>query len=43
MEAIFVESNLFEKFRSNYLSEDEFRELQLVLLGNPKAGAVILC
>ena len=41
MKAIFVESTIFEKLRSNYLSEDEFRELQLVLLTNPKLGSVI--
>ena len=41
MKAIFVESSIFEKLRSNYLSEDEFRELQFVLLTNPKLGSVI--
>lgn len=41
MEAIFVESILFEKLRSNYLSEDEFRDLQLALLSNPKSGSAI--
>ncbi len=41
MNAIFVESRIFEKNRSDYLSEEEFRKLQLVLMLNPKAGAVI--
>ena len=41
MKAIFVESIIFEKLKSNYLSEDEFRDLQLVLLSNPKTGSVI--
>ncbi len=41
MKAIFVESVIFEKLRSNYLSEDEFRNLQLILLSNPKSGTVI--
>ena len=41
MKAIFIESTVFEKFRSNYLSEEEFRDLQLILLANPKTGSVI--
>jgi len=41
MEAIFVESTLFEKLRTNYFSDDEFRDLQLALLANPKSGSVI--
>jgi hypothetical protein len=36
-----VESVIFEKLRANYLSDDEFRDLQLVLLANPKSGTVI--
>jgi len=41
MKAIFVESTIFEKLRSDYLSEDEFLDLQLLLLANPKSGSVI--
>ena len=41
MNAIFVESRLFEKLRSNYLSDDEFREFQQLLLAQPKIGTVI--
>ncbi len=41
MDVIFVESNIFEKQRSSYLTEEEFKELQLSLLANPKAGRVI--
>jgi hypothetical protein len=41
MKAIFIESVIFEKLRANYLTEDEFRDLQLTLLANPKAGSVI--
>ena len=41
MKATFVESTIFEKLRVDYLSEDEFRELQFVLLTNPKCGSVI--
>jgi len=41
MEAIFVESTIFDKLRTNYLSDDEFRELQLTLMANPKSGSVI--
>lgn len=41
MKAIFVESLIFEKLRSGYLSEEEFRDLQLVLLADPKLGSVI--
>ena len=41
MKAIFVESLIFEKLNSDYLSEEEFRELELILLENPKSGSVI--
>lgn len=41
MEAIFVESTIFEKLRANYLSDNEFRKLQLFLLSNPRSGSVI--
>ncbi len=41
MKAIFIESIIFEKLRLNYLTEEEFRDLQLLLLTNPKSGLVI--
>ena len=41
MNAVFVESTLFEKLRPNYFSEDQFRDLQLIHLSNPKSGSVI--
>lgn len=41
MKAIFVESIIFEKLRPDYLSEDEFMDLQVLLLANPKSGSVI--
>jgi len=41
MKAIFIESTIFERIRSNYLSEEEFRNLQLALLSNPKSGSGI--
>lgn len=41
MKAIFVESTIFEKLRANYLSDDQFRDLQRLLLENPKSGSVI--
>jgi len=41
MRGIFVESSLFEKYRSDYLSDKEYRELQNELLSNAKKGDVI--
>ena len=41
MKAIFIESLIFERLRSNYFSDEEFRDLQLLLLTNPRAGSVI--
>jgi mRNA-degrading endonuclease RelE of RelBE toxin-antitoxin system len=41
MNAIFVESIIFEKLRANYLLDDEFKSLQEILLSNPKSGSVI--
>ncbi|MBU2514174.1 type II toxin-antitoxin system RelE/ParE family toxin [bacterium] len=38
---MFIESTIFEKLRSDYLSENEFLDLQLLLLANPKSGSVI--
>jgi hypothetical protein len=37
----FIETKLFTRLSSELLSDDEMRELQLALLGNPHAGDVI--
>lgn len=36
-----MESTVFERCRSGYLSDEEFRSLQLELLANPRSGPVI--
>jgi mRNA-degrading endonuclease RelE of RelBE toxin-antitoxin system len=41
MKGIFVESTIFEKYRSDYLADDEFQKLQNELLANPLIGDVI--
>ncbi|WP_027710479.1 hypothetical protein [Zooshikella ganghwensis] len=41
MKAVFKELTIFEKNRPKYLSDDEFREFQALLMDNPHAGAVI--
>lgn len=41
MEAIFVELPVFEKYRTEYLSDDEYRNFQNMLLKNPTTGDVI--
>lgn len=38
---IFIETNLFSKQLSQYLTEDEYRELQNYLMGQPDAGVII--
>lgn len=38
---IFIETHLFTKLLSNYLSDDEYRELQTFLLERPNAGDII--
>lgn len=37
----FIETKLFTRLSSELLSDDEMRELQLALLGNPHGGDVI--
>jgi hypothetical protein len=37
----FIETKLFTRLVREYLSDDEYSELQQVLLANPEAGAVI--
>lgn len=41
MKSVFIESSIFEKFRDNYISEEEFRLFQADLMANPKQGDVI--
>ncbi|EED4925186.1 TPA: toxin [Salmonella enterica subsp. enterica serovar Napoli] len=41
MEALFVELPPFERHRAEYLTDDEFREFQQMLLKNPVCGDVI--
>lgn len=41
MQATFVELPAFERRRAEYLDDDEFRQLQNALIGNPEAGVVI--
>ena len=38
---MFIEMITFEKNRSDYLTDDEYRSLQTTLLDTPDAGAVI--
>ena len=38
---VFIESQLFTKLVNDYLSEEEYAELQLVLARNPEAGKVV--
>jgi len=37
----FVETKLFTRLVREYLSDDEYSELQLALVANPEAGVVI--
>ena len=37
----FVETKLFTRLVQEYLSDDEYSELQQVLIANPEAGAVV--
>lgn len=41
MKAVFIELPAFERFRGDYLDDDGFRQLQLVLMANPEAGDVV--
>lgn len=41
MKCIFVESKVFEKYRDEHLSDEEFRLFQSELMLNPKQGDVI--
>ena len=41
MKSIFVESSIFEKHRSEYLSDDDYQLFQCALLAEPNKGDVI--
>ena len=41
MKAVFVELPAFERYRPDYLDDENFRDLQHSLMKNPEAGAVI--
>jgi hypothetical protein len=41
MRAVFVELPAFERHRQEYLDDDGFRRLQIVLLASPEAGELI--
>ena len=38
----FIESSIFEWIRATYLDDDEYSELQQVLMRNPQVGELIL-
>ena len=38
---VFVETSLFSKLLRDYLSDDEYRQLQSYLIEHPDAGAII--
>ena len=41
MKAVFVELPAFERYRSDYLDDNAFGDLQAFLMSNPEAGDVI--
>ncbi len=41
MNAVFIESPAFERYRPDYLNDEEYRAFQNILLEQPKAGDVI--
>ena len=41
MKAVFIELPPFERYRSDYLSDDDFKDFQQELMVNPQAGDVI--
>jgi len=41
MKALFIELPAFERFRSNYLSDEAYRGLQSELLDAPESGSLI--
>lgn len=41
MHALFIELSSFEKYRADYLNDDQFRLFQRMLLADPEKGDVI--
>ena len=41
MHATFIELAAFQRFRTNYLDDDAYKELQQDMMRDPEAGAVI--
>jgi mRNA-degrading endonuclease RelE of RelBE toxin-antitoxin system len=41
VEILFIELPVFTKLRPSYLSEDQYQELQILLLSAPDSGALI--
>lgn len=41
MKAVFIELPAFDRHRDEYLDDDRFRSLQLLLMADPEAGDVI--
>ncbi|AXF78964.1 toxin (plasmid) [Erwinia tracheiphila] len=41
MYALFIELSSFEKYRANYLNDDQFRLFQRMLLADPEKGDLI--
>ena len=41
MKAVFIESPAFERHRSDYLSDEQYRAFQNILLEQPKSGDVL--
>ena len=37
----FIETKLFTKRVSEFISDEEYRQLQIALIGNPEKGAVV--
>ena len=38
---VFIETKIFTKYISEFLSDDEYHSLQIELIGNPEKGALI--
>lgn len=41
MKALFIELPAFERYRQDYLDDQEFRDFQSLLMDNPEAGDII--
>lgn len=41
MKALFIELPAFERYRQDYLDDQEFRDFQNLLMENPEAGDII--